>query len=117
MENYKHNIVITTDNRHQGFVEGTIDEYLWFAIVHEESMEFGIDVKSLSKGTGKVTRLCIYKDAYDVEGNPYLPSLSIKRLIYANFQREWTILNSKYKEMVFELVHYLERRYSFKVLK
>ena len=117
MENYQYNIIITSDNRHQGFVEGTVGEYTWFAIVHDEDMEFGIDSETLSKGFGKVTRLCIYKDSYDVEGNPYLPSLSIKRLIYANYQREWTILNGRYGAMVKELVKYLERRYSFKVIK
>lgn len=117
MDCYKYNIKITTDNRHQGFIEGTIDEYSWFAIVHDEPLEFGIDSSTLSKGYGKVTRLCIYKDSYDVEGNPYLPSLSIKRLIYANFQREWTILNGRYRDMVKELVNYLDRRYSFKIVK
>ncbi len=69
------------------------------------------------KGDGKVTRLCLYKDNYDVEGNPYLPSLSIKRMIYANYQHEWSILNHKYRDMVHELVTYLERRYSMHVLR
>lgn len=116
MSNYFYNIKITSDNRHSGYVEGTINEFLWFAIVHNNAMEFGIDSNSLKKGLGKVTRLCIYKDSYDVEGNPFLPSLSIKRLIYANYQHEWTILSTSSRDMVKELIEYLERRYSFRVV-
>ncbi|BEP28334.1 hypothetical protein [Helicovermis profundi] len=117
MSNYVYDIKISSDSRHQGFIEGTINEFLWFAIVHNDNMEFGINSETLNKGNGKVSRLCIYKDSYDVEGNPYLPSLSIKRLIYANYQREWTILSSSYRKMVQELVRYLERRYSLKIVK
>jgi hypothetical protein len=114
---YKYKIEILNTTKNQGFVEGAIDDFSWFAIVQEEPVEFGIDPHTLSKGAGKVTRLCLYKDNYDVEGNPYLPSLSIKRMIYANYQHEWSILNHKYRDMVYELVTYLERRYSMHVLR
>ena len=117
MNEYHYNIKITSSQKNQGYVEGTIDDYAWFAIVHEEPMETGIDIGTLDRGTGRVTRLCIFKDSSAVEGNPYLPSLSIKRLIFANYQREWSILNSSYKEMVKELIAYLERRGTMKVVK
>lgn len=114
---YKYKIEILSMTKSQGFIEGSIDDFSWFAIVQEEPVPFGIDPESLVKGRGKVTRLCLYKDNYDIEGNPYLPSLSIKRMIYANFQHEWSILNHKYRDMVMELVTYLERRYSMHVLR
>lgn len=114
---YNHQIKVLTTNRTMGYVEGTIDDYTWFAIVHDEKMEFGIDPTSFQKGYGRVTRLCIYKDAYDVEGNPFLPSMSIKRVIYANYQHEWTILNYKYYDLIKELVVYLDMRYSMRLVK
>ncbi len=117
MNTYYYNIKITSSQKNQGYVEGTIDDYAWFAILHEEPMETGINQNTLERGVGRVTRLCIFKDSSSVEGNPYLPSLSIKRLIFANYQHEWSILNSSYKEMVRELIAYLERRGTLKVLK
>lgn len=117
MFSYAHSIKILTANKLQGYVEGNIDDYSWFAIVNDDKMEFGIDTNTFQKGYGRVTRLCIYKDSYDVEGNPYLPSLSIKRVIYANYQHEWTILNYKYYDIVKELVTYLDMRYSMRLVK
>lgn len=117
MIEYHYNIKITSSQKHQGYVEGTIDDYAWFAIVHDDVMDLGIDSTTLLKGQGRVTRLCIYKDSSAVEGNPYLPSLSIKRLIFANYQREWSILNTSYRDMVRELVMYLERRGTMKLIK
>ncbi len=113
---YKYEIHILNATKNQGYVEGTIDEFSWFAIVQEDPVPFGIDSVTLTKGRGKITRLCLYKDSTDVEGNPFLPSLSIKRMIYANFQHEWSILNHKYRDMVKELVIYLERRYAMHVV-
>lgn len=117
MSSYHYNIKITSNQKNQGYIEGTIDDYAWFAILHDEPMEFGISMDSLEKGRGRVSRLCIYKDSSSVEGNPYLPSLSIKRLIFANYQREWSILNSSYRDMVRELVSYLERRSAMKLVR
>ena len=117
MNTYHYNIKITSSQKNQGYIEGTIDDYAWFAIIHEDPMESGIDQITLERGIGRVTRLCIFKDSSSVEGNPYLPSLSIKRLIFANYQREWSILNSSYRDMVKELISYLERRGMLKVVK
>lgn len=117
MNTYHYNIKITSNQKSQGYIEGTIDDYAWFAILQDEPTETGIRVDSLEKGKGRVTRLCIFKDSSAVEGNPYLPSLSIKRLIFANYQREWSILNASYKDMVRELVAYLERRSTMKVVR
>lgn len=117
MNTYHYNIKITSSQKNQGYIEGTIDDYAWFAIIHEEPIESGIDQITLERGMGRVTRLCIFKDSSSVEGNPYLPSLSIKRLIFANYQREWSILNSSYRDMVKELIAYLDRRGMLKVVK
>lgn len=117
MNAYHYNIKITSNQKNQGYVEGTIDDYAWFAILHDEPIEAGIDSVTLERGVGRVTRLCIFKDSSAVEGNPYLPSLSIKRLIFANYQREWSILNSNYREMTRELIAYLERRGAMKVIR
>ncbi len=117
MSTYHYNIKITSSQKNQGYIEGTIDDYAWFAILHDEPIESGIAADSLERGIGRVTRLCIFKDSSAVEGNPYLPSLSIKRLIFANYQREWSILNTSYREMVKELVNYLERRSTMKLVR
>lgn len=117
MDKFAHNIKVINDHRHRGYVEGEIDGLTWFAIVHDDPVETGIDPDSLKRGMGRVTRLCIYQDTSSIEGNPYLPSLSIKRMIYVNYQREWSIFNYNYRGMTKELVEYLERRSSLHIIK
>lgn len=113
---YQHEIKITMDNHHDGYIEGSIDDFAWFAIVEVERVDYAIDSRTLRKGTGRITRLCIYKEDQNFEGNPYMPSMSIKRMIYANFHHEWSVLNNQMIGMVRELVTYLERRYSVHVV-
>lgn len=115
--NYKYNIEIMNTRKNEGFSEGLIDGLKWFAVVKETESSFGINPRTLFKGRGKVIRLCVYEDDQKVEGNPYLPSMSIRRLIYANFDKDWKVLNHKYKDMIQELVIYLDRRYTMHALK
>lgn len=117
MSSYEHHIKVINDHRHRGYLEGEIDGMLWFAIVHEVPVETGIDPKTMKRGMGRVTRLCIYQDSSSVDGNPYLPSMSIKRIVYVNYQREWSIFHYDYKSMAQELVEYLERRCCMHILK
>lgn len=117
METYEHNIKVINDHRHRGYLEGEIDGMLWFAIVHEEPVETGIDPETMKRGMGRVTRLCIYQDSSSVDGNPYLPSMSIKRIVYVNYQREWSIFHYDFRSMTRELVKYLERRCCMHLLK
>lgn len=117
MSDYNYNIKIDKGCNKYGYIKGEIDNYAWFALVHKEEMDFGINPIDLSKGKGRVTRLCLYKDQADYGGNPYLPTLSVKRYIFANYQRDWSVLNRNYYDMVKELITYLERRYSLRVIK
>jgi len=116
-DGYTYNIKIDKNCCKYGYVRGNIGNYAWFALVHKESMDTGINPKDLTRGKGRITRLCIYKDQTDFKGNPYLPSLNVKRYIFANYHREWSVLNKNYYDMVKDLITYLERRYSLKVIK
>jgi len=117
MNGYSHEITIDKHSKGYGFLRGTIDEYSWFALVHKEVVDYGVNPKNLSKGMGRITRLCIYKEEKQFDGNPFLPSMTIKRSIYANYHRGWSVLNSRNRPMIMELVTYLERRYSFRIVK
>lgn len=117
MSNYNYNIKVDRSSSKHGYIKGEIDNFAWFALVHKDEVEHGINPEDLSKGTGRISRLCLYKDQTDFLGNPYMPSLSVKRYIYANYQRDWSVLNKNYYDMVRELITYLERRYSLKAIK
>ncbi|MCT4563121.1 MAG: hypothetical protein N4A68_02140 [Maledivibacter sp.] len=117
MSNYSYDIKIDKDCCKSGYIRGEIENYAWFALVHRDAVEKGIDPNDLTAGTGRITRLCLYKDQTDFLGNPYMPSLSVKRYIFANYHRDWSVFNKNYYDMVKELITYLERRYSFKLVK
>lgn len=117
MSNYNYDIKVDRNCNKYGYIKGEIDNYAWFALVHKDAVENGINPEDLSKGTGRITRLCLYKDQTNFLGNPYMPSLSVKRYIYANYQRDWNVLNKNYYDMVRDLITYLERRYSLKLIK
>ena len=106
------------DGKHRyGFIKGRIDNFNWYALVHKDQMDFGINPANLRAGQGRISRLCVYKEFTEQGGNPFLPTSSVRRYIYANYKREWDVLNSNYEDMVRQLVNYLERRYSFKLVK
>lgn len=117
MSNYNYEIKIDSNCNKFGYIRGNIDNYAWFALVHKEAVENGINPEDLSKGVGRITRLCLYKDHSDFLGNPHMPSLSVKRYIFANYHRDWSVLNRNYYDMVKELITYLERRYSLRLVK
>lgn len=117
MSNYSYDIKIDKNCSKYGYIRGEIENYAWFALVHKDAVENGINPDDLTVGIGRITRLCLYKDHTDFLGNPYMPSLSVKRYIFANYHRDWSVLNKNYYDMVKELITYLERRYSFKLVK
>lgn len=92
-----------------GYIKGEIDGFSWFALVHREEVEFGINPENLEAGSGRVSRLCLYRD---------IPMSSYtKRLIYANYKREWDVFNRSYEGMIMDLVEYLDRIYSIRAVK
>lgn len=107
MREIKYNIKIYRHSKHNNFFEGTIDDYKWFAIVKDEPVMYGLDINKLEAIKGKIIRLCIYNDNRDVEGNPFLPSVTIKRTIYVNFVKGWKVFNLGYSDMVTDLASYL----------
>lgn len=107
MREIKYNIKVYRHSKHNNFFEGIIDDYKWFAIVKDTKVRGGLDVNKLEARSGKIIRLCIYNDDRDVEGNPFLPSVTIKRTIYANFVKGWKVFNLSYSDMVSDLAHYL----------
>ncbi|MFZ5969013.1 MAG: hypothetical protein ACOYVK_17795 [Bacillota bacterium] len=115
MEGY--NIIIDDEYYKNGYVKGRIDEYLWYALVHREEVEHGINAMDLQSGSGRVARLCVYKDIIEQGGNRYIPSTKVKRYIFANYKKEWDVLNSNHIDMVKQLVDYLNKRYSFRIIR
>lgn len=116
MSRYKYNIRVNKANKQYGYIDGSINDIYWFALVHTDVVENGIDPVTLEKGFGRITRLCLYKDNTTFEGDPFLPSMTVRRQIYVNYQEEWSVLNSGYVDMARDLIHYLERRYSLKLV-
>lgn len=100
-----------------GYIKGKIDNFHWYALIHKDELDFGINPSNLQTGCGRISRLCVYKETTEQGGNPFLPTSSVKRYIYANYKREWDVLNGNHEKMVSELVNYLDRRYSFKLIK
>lgn len=116
MGNYRYNIQVNKANKQYGYIDGMINDIYWFALVHTEIVEDGIDPVTLEKGFGRITRLCLYKDSTSFEGNPFLPSMTVRRQIFVNYQNEWSVLNSQYVDMARDLIHYLDRRYSLRII-
>ena len=116
MYDYKYNIKVSKIKGGHGYVEGTIGNKRWFAIVQSEPVDYAINPNTLEKGDGKVTRLCIYEEDTSFDGNPYLPSMTVKRHIFVNFQHSWSVLNTQHVAMVRDLIHYLEMRSSMRVI-
>lgn len=93
-----------SQNSGHGLIEGRILHCRWFALVQPEPTSFGINPRTLLKGGGRVSRLCIYTGSANKE-------------IVAEYSRGWVSLKYNYIEMVEELVGYLERRYSLRIVK
>ncbi len=103
------NIRICNSKSRYGYICGEIDNFYWYALVHKDNVKFGINPRDLNAGNGRVSRLCIYKD---VPMSNYT-----KRLIYANYKRQWEVFNRGYEEMIRILVEYLDRRYSIRLVR
>lgn len=116
MSKYKYNIEINKANKQYGYIDGIIEDVYWFALVHADIVEDGIDTITMEKGFGRITRLCLYKDSTSFEGNPFLPSMTVRRQIFANYQNDWSVLNSQYIDMTRDLIQYLDRRYSLRII-
>ncbi|KAB3529877.1 DUF7678 domain-containing protein [Alkaliphilus serpentinus] len=102
-------IKLSPGKNRYGYIKGEIDHFQWYALVHKDNVDYGIDPISLNEGTGRISRLCIYKD---------IPMSSYtKRLIYANYKRKWDVFNSSYEDMIRYLVEYLDRIYSIRLVK
>lgn len=115
MKNY--HVKINEEKYKYGYVRGTVNDFCWYALVHKEQIDHGINPENLEKGQGRISRLCIYKDVVEPLGNPYLPASRIRRYIYANYKRDWDVLSSSHIDMIKYLVNYLERRYSFRLIQ
>ncbi|MBM7616318.1 hypothetical protein [Alkaliphilus hydrothermalis] len=103
------NIKISNSRNRYGYIKGEIDHFSWYALVHKDVVDYGINPYTLEEGQGRISRLCIYKD---------IPmSAYTKRLIYANYKRKWEVFNNSYEVMIRELVEYLDRIYSIKLVK
>ncbi|WP_053956107.1 hypothetical protein [Inediibacterium massiliense] len=112
-----YNIKIEEGKHRYGYMKGIVDRFRWYALVHKEETEHGIDPMNLESGWGRITRLCVYKDVVEFGGSPYAPTRNVRRYIYANYKREWDILSTNHIPMIKELINYLERIYSLKLVK
>ena len=110
------NISIKVENYRSGIVYGTIDEMEWYALVNKEKSLDGIDPNNLRTGEGRIIKLCVFKDIVEEEGNPFKLIFKTSRFIYAEYNSKWEVLNVKYNDLVYNLVNYLEKRYSFKLI-
>lgn len=117
MYQYKHDIHVDRKQKSYGYLTGHIDNLSWYALLHKEEVSRGIDINTLKRGYGRITRLYLYEESSTFEGNPFAPSMSLKRTIHAEFEDGWKILNPAYLTFIEELVSFIDRRYSFKVLK
>jgi hypothetical protein len=94
-----------SQNSGHGLIEGRIMHCRWFALVQPEPTSFGINPRTLLKGGGRVSRLCVYTGSNN------------NKEIVAEYSRGWVSLKYNYIDIVEELVNYLERRYSLRVVK
>lgn len=113
---YENNIKIKNNNKITGYMDGTIGSSLWSVIVEKVDNEQGLNPLNMRTGKGRIVKLCIYADDADVEGNPFTPTVTIKRHIYASYDHGWDNFNRKYMNDVFELVNYINARLSIHAL-
>lgn len=114
---YKHDIHVDKKQKSYGYLTGHIDGLNWYALLHKEEVPYGVNPITLKRGLGRVTRLYLYEEKSTFEGNPFAPSMSLKRTIHAEFEDGWKILNPAYMSYIEELILFVERRYSFKIIK
>lgn len=111
-------IILAKDQPRFGYIKGQIGDFEWYALVHKELVDNAVTTK-LEQGKGHITRLCIYKEVIEGQGKYYTPrsGTQIKRYIYANFKADgWDVLNANYTHMTKQLIDYLDRRSSIKII-
>jgi hypothetical protein len=111
---YEHDIKITSINKILGYMDGTIDTHSWTAVISDKESSEAIDPATLKPGRGRIMKLSIFSDESDVEGNPFIPAITVKRHIFINYDRGWELFNRKYSDMVCELVGYISARISIR---
>lgn len=114
MEDYK--ISIKEENYKKGLAYGNINDLEWVAIINKEEDIHGINPESLRAGSGRIIKLCVYKDVVEEEGDPFKLVFKTSRYIYAEYNKKWEVLNVKYYQTIYRLVNYLEKRYSLKII-
>lgn len=114
MENY--NITIIGEHYKKGLVYGKVNDMEWFAQVNKVESENGINPDCLKSNQGRVMKLCVYKDIIEEEGDPFKLVFKTSRYIYAEYDCKWEVFNMKYYSLIYNLVNYLEKRYSLKVI-
>ncbi len=111
------NISIKAENYRKGLIYGEINDMEWFALVHKDQNVNGINPESLRSGQGRVMKLCVFKDSIEEEGDPKKLIFKTSRYIFAEYDKRWEVFNAKYYDIIFDLVNYLEKRYSFRIIK
>lgn len=110
------NISIKAENYKKGLVYGDINGLEWIALVNKEEDADGINPDNLHSGSGRVIKLCVFKDIIEEEGDPFKLIFKTNRYIYAEYNKKWQILNIKYYDLIHKLVNYLEKRYALKII-
>lgn len=110
MNSYSHHIVLDKGNTGHAYLSGMIDDLSFYVVVHKEPIANALDFDTIDRGEGYIERLLIYSEDTDFEGNPYTPSMTIKRNVYAEFHEGWIIYNPHYESYVQDLVRYFKIR-------
>jgi len=100
-----------------GYLYGRIENYKWFALVQDSEVSYGINLKTLDAGMGRVVRLCIYKESYINNNQDKRWGKVFKNLVIADYKRRWETINLEHKDIIERLVNYLDRRYSLIIVK
>lgn len=112
-----YNVKVDNETEKYGYVTGSIEDFQWFALVHQQPVDYGIQVASLQKGGGRIARLCIYKDVDLILDTEDSESIDVVRYVYADYKHEWEVLSGEYLTLIETLVRYLDRRYSIALVK
>jgi hypothetical protein len=79
-----------------GIIYGKIDSYNWYALVQNDIVDYGINPNTLAKGSGRVSRLFVYKEV-NVDT---LNQNTVKESVIADYRHKWNLLNNDKKELI-----------------
>lgn len=114
---YHFEIQVDKKQKSYGYLTGQIGDLSWYVLLHKDEVVYGINPTTLKMGMGRITRLYLYEEHSTFEGNPFSPSMATRRTIHAEFEDGWKILNPTYMRYIEDLVHFIDRRYSFRIVK